>query len=95
MFWGPIFKCPPLSLMRSPLLWEKGFSRLMGTRRMFLRCVHNCSPLIFLADLWQQPFSPAVNEYRIPKECRMLPSIFLKAGGFTQHLGFSDKSVAH
>lgn len=47
---------------------------------MFLKCIHNCSPIIYVADLWQQPFSPAVNEYRIPKAYRMLPSIFLKAG---------------
>lgn len=76
IFWESIFKCPPLSLMSRPLLWEKGFSWLLGTRRMFLKCIHNCSSLIYLADLWQQPFSPAMNEYRIPKEYRMLPSIF-------------------
>lgn len=43
--------------------------------------------LIYLALLWQQSFSPAMGEYRIYKEYRMLPSIF-------QRLEFSHGTLA-
>lgn len=103
-FGGQSFKYWPLNYAWSSSI-GKGFvswavrARLLvwGDSRSLEGCSWNASTLLPLHQvaLWQPFSSTAVDEYRMPRQYRMLPGFFYKAGGFIWPLGFSERSVTH